>query len=104
LDVTLPNLTIVTAIFVIAVLMGAELLEIVFFHHLAKIAYPGNSGPELLMAYYFVPKVLAMKIIYRTFLKRLAEGHKMKRDAVNEMAEGRIWLGGDALQIGIFGF
>jgi hypothetical protein len=71
---------------------------------LAKLDIHGALNHKLLMAYYFVPKALAMKIIYRTFLKWLAQGRKIKRDAITEMAEGPIWMDSDTFQIGLFGF
>jgi protease IV len=39
--------------------------------------------------------------MYEIFLKRVADGRKMKRDAVHEIAQGRVWTGRDALKIGL---
>lgn len=38
---------------------------------------------------------------YRLFLKRVADGRKMSVDAVNEIAQGRVWSGVDARKIGL---
>ena len=38
---------------------------------------------------------------YDTFLERVAEGRKMSVEAVNEIAQGRVWSGVDALEIGL---
>ncbi len=35
---------------------------------------------------------------YDLFLSRVSEGRKMKKDAVNEVAQGRVWLGQDAIK------
>jgi protease-4 len=39
--------------------------------------------------------------IYEKFLKRVAEGRKMSRDAVHEVAQGRIWTGTVAKEKGL---
>lgn len=39
--------------------------------------------------------------IYESFLARVAEGRDMTPEAVNAVAQGRIWLGSDALEIGL---
>lgn len=39
--------------------------------------------------------------MYETFLKRVGDGRKMKRDAVNEIAQGRVWTGQRAIEIGL---
>ncbi|MCB9081367.1 MAG: signal peptide peptidase SppA [Lewinellaceae bacterium] len=36
---------------------------------------------------------------YELFLKRVSEGRGLSRDAVNEIAQGRVWSGPDALQV-----
>jgi protease IV len=38
---------------------------------------------------------------YDTFLERVAVGRKMKKDAVNEVAQGRVWTGSKAKTIGL---
>ncbi|MCC8173754.1 MAG: signal peptide peptidase SppA [Odoribacter sp.] len=38
---------------------------------------------------------------YETFLSRVAEGRGMTRDEVHEVAQGRVWTGKDALEIGL---
>lgn len=38
---------------------------------------------------------------YETFLTRVADGRGMTRDAVHEIAQGRVWTGSDALKIGL---
>lgn len=39
--------------------------------------------------------------MYRLFIKRVADGRKMKPEAVNEIAQGRVWSGVDAKKIGL---
>ena len=39
--------------------------------------------------------------LYETFLGHVAEGRDMSRDAVNEIAQGRVWTGTKAKQIGL---
>lgn len=39
--------------------------------------------------------------MYETFLKRVGDGRRMKRDAVNEIAQGRVWTGQKAIEIGL---
>ncbi|WP_294140792.1 signal peptide peptidase SppA [uncultured Sanguibacteroides sp.] len=38
---------------------------------------------------------------YDTFLSRVSEGRHMSKEAVNEIAQGRVWTGADALKIGL---
>ena len=38
---------------------------------------------------------------YEVFLKRVADGRGMTRDAVNEVAQGRVWTGEKAKEIGL---
>ena len=39
--------------------------------------------------------------IYETFLKRVSDGRGMSRDAVHEVAQGRVWLGDKAQELGL---
>ncbi len=39
--------------------------------------------------------------VYDTFVGRVAEGRNMPRDGVDAIGEGRVWLGEDALEIGL---
>jgi protease-4 len=39
--------------------------------------------------------------VYSTFLQRVADGRNMTTDAVNEIAQGRVWSGKDALNLGL---
>ena len=39
--------------------------------------------------------------IYNLFVKRVADGRKMSTEAVNEVAQGRVWTGADAIKIGL---
>ena len=39
--------------------------------------------------------------VYELFLKRVADGREMTRDEVNEVAQGRVWTGVDALKNGL---
>jgi protease-4 len=52
------------------------------------------------------PEELAMMqsyvdVIYEGFLDRVASGRNMERDAVHEIAQGRVWSGADALELGL---
>ena len=39
--------------------------------------------------------------VYQTFLSRVAEGRKMSKEAVHEIAQGRVWSGVEAKEIGL---
>ncbi len=39
--------------------------------------------------------------VYETFIERVAEGRRMTRDEVDEIAQGRVWSGTDAKRIGL---
>jgi protease IV len=39
--------------------------------------------------------------IYQQFLQKVAEGRNMKKEAVHEMAQGRVWSGKEALKLGL---
>ncbi len=39
--------------------------------------------------------------MYEIFLKRVSEGREMSRDQVHEIAQGRVWIGGKAKEIGL---
>lgn len=39
--------------------------------------------------------------IYETFTRRVADGRGMDQDSVKAIAEGRVWIGGRALEIGL---
>lgn len=39
--------------------------------------------------------------VYDTFVKRVADGRKMSPQAVDAIAQGRVWTGADALRIGL---
>lgn len=39
--------------------------------------------------------------MYETFLQRVSEGRKMNRDSVHTIAQGRVWTGERALEIGL---
>lgn len=39
--------------------------------------------------------------VYETFLQRVADGRKMTTEQVNEIAQGRVWTGTDALKNGL---
>ncbi|MBK7407846.1 MAG: signal peptide peptidase SppA [Saprospirales bacterium] len=39
--------------------------------------------------------------IYEVFLKRVADGRKMTRDQVHEVAQGRVWTGERAVELGL---
>lgn len=43
----------------------------------------------------------SVKSIYNIFLSRVAEGRGMTVEAVNEVAQGRVWTGSDALALGL---
>ena len=38
---------------------------------------------------------------YERFLAKVADGRGMERDAVHAVAQGRVWMGGDALEHGL---
>ena len=42
-----------------------------------------------------------MTRIYETFLGHVARGRKMPRDKVHEIAQGRVWIGAEALKLGL---
>ena len=42
-----------------------------------------------------------VQMTYDTFLERVADGRKMTKEAVNEVAQGRVWSGVDALELGL---
>ncbi len=42
-----------------------------------------------------------VQMTYDTFLERVSEGRKMTKEAVNEVAQGRVWSGVDALELGL---
>jgi protease-4 len=39
--------------------------------------------------------------MYETFLKRVSDGRKLSRNAVDAIAQGRVWSGSDAIPIGL---
>lgn len=39
--------------------------------------------------------------IYETFTKRVADGRDMPQDSVKQIAEGRVWVGGKAVELGL---
>lgn len=39
--------------------------------------------------------------IYEQFIAKVAEGRKMKKEAVHEIAQGRVWSGDEALKLGL---
>jgi len=39
--------------------------------------------------------------IYNLFIKRVADGRGIAKDEVNEIAQGRVWTGNDAIKIGL---
>lgn len=42
-----------------------------------------------------------VKTIYKDFKKRVSEGRDMSMEAVEEIAQGRVWTGQDAIEIGL---
>lgn len=38
---------------------------------------------------------------YETFTKRCAEGRHLKQDSIKKIAEGRVWMGSDAINLGL---
>lgn len=38
---------------------------------------------------------------YKLFLQRVADGHRLKVDQVEQVAQGHVWLGQDALRVGL---
>jgi protease IV len=60
----------------------------------ATVSRP-KTKEELAIAQKFVNQ------IYDEFLDRVAEGRKIPKDKVNEIAQGRVWSGTEALKIGL---
>jgi protease-4 len=44
---------------------------------------------------------MSVESAYDVFISRVAEARNMDRDQVNEIARGRVWIGSDALQVGL---
>jgi protease-4 len=44
---------------------------------------------------------ISVESAYDVFISRVAEARNMDRDQVNEIARGRVWIGSDALQVGL---
>jgi protease-4 len=42
-----------------------------------------------------------MEMTYQEFIRRVAEGRKMTPDAVEKIAQGRVWTGAQAIKIGL---
>lgn len=42
-----------------------------------------------------------VEMTYNTFLQRVADGRGMSKEAVDEVAQGRVWSGVDALELGL---
>ncbi|GDX44897.1 signal peptide peptidase SppA [Bacteroidota bacterium] len=42
-----------------------------------------------------------VELMYETFLKRVSDGRKLSRNAVDAIAQGRVWSGLDAIPIGL---
>lgn len=66
---------------------------------MAKFAAPSLSRPR-------TPEELArlqvlVDDIYDQFLKKVSEGRKMKREAVHEVAQGRVWSGKEGQKLGL---
>lgn len=57
--------------------------------------YHQKSPEELAMMQTYVD------VIYEGFLDRVASGRNMEREAVHEIAQGRVWTGADALELGL---
>ena len=66
--------------------------------------YPNSIDPSLLAP---VSRGLAPLVqkgienVYSQFLSRVAEGRKMTVEEVHEIAQGRVWSGSDAIEIGL---
>lgn len=66
---------------------------------MAKFAAPSLARPR-------TPEELArlqvlVDDIYDQFLKKVSEGRKMKREAVHEVAQGRVWSGKEGQKLGL---
>ena len=61
--------------------------------------YMGFSRPKTDEEMAFIQRYVDKS--YRNFLTKVAEGREMSVDAVEEIAQGRIWSGIDALEIGL---
>ncbi|MDD4820447.1 MAG: signal peptide peptidase SppA [Flavobacteriales bacterium] len=66
--------------------------------------YPNSADPTLLTPVSDGLGVIIQKSVegtYAQFLSRVAAGRGMTTDAVNEIAQGRVWTGSDALSLGL---
>lgn len=75
--------------------------------HLATRVLARNPNATMLAGYEpFTPEQRAkvdhgLDTIYELFVSRVAEGRRMTREAVHEVAKGRVWIGTDAHERGL---
>ena len=62
--------------------------------NMIQTARPFNAEEEAMLQQY-------INRGYKLFCKRVAEGRKLSADSVAAIAEGRVWLGSDAVKIGL---
>ncbi len=65
----------------------------------AKLAAPSLARPRTVEELARIQSIVDG--IYDQFLSKVAEGRKMKKEAVAEIAQGRVWSGKAALKIGL---
>lgn len=100
-----PN-TITGSIGVFAVVLNAQKLlndklgikfETVKFGDYADLGTPDRpltAGEQTILQH-------GVDRVYEDFVKKVAEGRKMSKDAVDSIAQGRVWAGTDALKLGL---
>lgn len=66
----------------------------------AKLAAPSLARPRTVEELARIQSIVDG--IYDQFLSKVAEGRKMKKEAVAEIAQGRVWSGKAALKIDPF--
>jgi len=72
----------------------AELLERGRFAHLGSLARAWSDDERALLE-------RSSREIYERFVARVAEGRRLARERVDAIGQGRVWLGADALRVGL---
>lgn len=61
----------------------------------------GITGLKAMTPAQYAAMQHSVENVYDTFTKRVAEGRHMSQDSVKAIAEGRVWIGSRALQLGL---
>lgn len=61
----------------------------------------GLNGFEPMNPKMYAAMQQSVENIYDIFTKRVADGRHMSQDSVKAIAEGRVWVGGDAINLGL---